>query len=260
MVINTLYYKNAQENLKIIILSTIDKIEIKKFSKLANDWWSPNGKFKPLHLFNPSRIKFIKEKLIYYFELNPKAQKPLRKINILDIGCGGGLLCEPLKRLGATITGIDASKNNIKVAKLHAKEMNLNINYIHCSPENLKLKDKYDVILNMEIVEHVSNVDLFVKNCSTLIKRNGIMFIATINKNLKSYLHAILGAEYILRWLPIGTHDWNKFLTPQELKIITTRNNFTADEMVGMRFDLFSKKWHITTDVSVNYISTFIKN
>ena len=241
-------------------MSTIDKIEIEKFSKLAGDWWNPNGKFKSLHLFNPARIKFIREKLISCLDLDSKALEPLKKINILDIGCGGGLLCEPLKRFGATITGIDASKNNIKVAKLHAKEMNLNINYIHCSPENLKFKDKYDVILNMEIVEHVSNVDLFVKNCSTLIKKNGIMFVATINKNLKSYLYTILGAEYILRWLPIGTHDWNKFLTPQELEIITSRNNFTTDEVVGMRFDLFSKKWHKSSDVSVNYISTFLKD
>ena len=152
-------------------MSTEDKIEVEKFSKLASDWWNPNGKFKPLHLFNPVRIKFIKEKLIYYFGLDPKAQEPLKKINILDIGCGGGLLCEPLKRLGATITGIDASKNNIEVAKFHAKEMNLNINYIKCSPENLKFKNKFNVILNMEIVEHVSNVDLFIQNCSTLIEK-----------------------------------------------------------------------------------------
>jgi len=241
-------------------LTTIDKTEIEKFSKLANDWWNPNGKFKPLHLFNPVRIKFIKEKLIYHFGLDPKIQEPLKKMNILDIGCGGGLLCEPLKRLGATVTGIDASKNNIEVAKFHAKEMNLNINYIKCSPENLEFKNKFNVILNMEVVEHVANIDLFIQNCSNLIEKNGIMFIATINKNLKSYLYAILGAEYILRWLPIGTHDWDKFLTPQELEIIAIKNNFTMDEVVGMEFNLFSKKWLKSTDASVNYISTFSKN
>ena len=241
-------------------MTTIDKIEVKKFSKLARDWWNPNGKFKPLHLFNPARIKFIKEKLISYFGLYPKAQSPLKKINILDIGCGGGLLCEPLKRLGATVTGIDASKNNIEVAKLHAKEMNLNINYIHCSPENLTFKSKFNVILNMEVIEHVSNTNLFIHNCSKLIEKNGIMFVATLNKNLKSYLYAILVAEYFLRWLPIGTHDWNKFLTPQELEIIATRNNFAVDEVVGMKFDLLLKKWHKSPDASVNYISTFLKN
>ena len=241
-------------------MSTVDKIEVEKFSKLASDWWNPNGKFKPLHLFNPARIKFIKEKLVYYFGLDPEAQEPLRKINILDIGCGGGLLCEPLKRLGATVTGIDASKNNIEVAKFHAKEMNLNISYVKCSPENFNFKNKFNVILNMEVVEHVSNVDLFIKNCSTLIEKNGIMFVATINKNLKSYLHAILGAEYILRWLPIGTHDWEKFLTPQELVIIAIKNNFTMNEIVGMKFNLISQKWRKSTDSSVNYISTFSKN
>ena len=241
-------------------MTTVDKTEIEKFSKLASDWWNPNGKFKPLHLFNPARIKFIREKLISHFRLNSRDQEPLKNINILDIGCGGGLLCEPLKRLGATVTGIDASKNNIEVAKLHAKEMSLNINYINCSPEKLKLKNKFDVILNMEVIEHVLNVDLFIQNCSMLIEKNGIMFVATINKNLKSYLYAILGAEYIMRWLPIGTHDWEKFLTPQELEIIATRNNFTMDEVVGMKFNLFSKKWLKSTDASVNYISTFSKN
>ena len=241
-------------------MTTVDKTEVEKFSKLARDWWNPNGQFKPLHLFNPARIKFIKEKLIYYFRLNPKAQEPLKKISILDIGCGGGLVCEPLKRLGATVTGIDPSKNNIEVAKFHAKEMNLNINYIKCSPENLNFKNKFDVILNMEVVEHVSNVNLFIKNCSKLIKKNGIMFVATINKNLKSYVFAILGAEYILKWLPIGTHDWNKFLTPKDLETITNKNKFVADETVGMKIDLFTNKWNKSDDTSVNYISTFLKN
>ena len=138
--------------------------------------------------------------------------------------------------------------------------MNLNIKYMHCSPENLNFKGKFDVILNMEVVEHVSNISLFIKNCSSLIKKNGIMFVATINKNLKSYVFAILGAEYILRWLPIGTHDWNKFLTPKDLEIITNKNNFMTDETVGMKFDLFSNEWNKGDDTSVNYISTFLKN
>ena len=241
-------------------MTTIDKIEIEKFSKLAKDWWNPDGKFKPLHLFNPTRIELIKEKLISYFGLNLKSKEPFKKINILDIGCGGGLLCEPLRRLGATITGIDASKNNIEIARMHAKEMNLDIQYIHSSPENLKLKKKFNVILNMEIVEHVLDVDLFIQNCSNLIEKNGIMFVATINKNLKSYLYAILGAEYILRWLPIGTHDWEKFLTPKDLEIIAHKNDFTIRGMVGIKYNLFAKKWHRSTDSSVNYISIFSKN
>ena len=204
-------------------MTTVDKIEIEKFSKMARDWWNPKGKFKPLHLFNPTRIAFIKEKLISHFKLDSDSEKPFKNINILDIGCGGGLLCEPLKRLGATVTGIDASKQNIEVAKFHANEMNLNIDYIHCEPEKLKINKKFDVILNMEVVEHVSNIDLFIEHCSQLIEKNGIMFVATINKNLKSYLFAIVGAEYILRWLPIGTHQWDKFLTPQELEIIAKK-------------------------------------
>jgi len=241
-------------------LTTINKTEIDKFSKLANEWWNPYGKFKPLHLFNPVRIKFIKEKLISYFKLDPSSKEPLKKISLLDIGCGGGLLCEPMKRLGAEVTGIDASKNNIEVAKIHAREMDLNINYINCSPENLTFDKKFDVILNMEVVEHVSDLDLFIKNCSKLLKKNGIMFVATINKNLKSYFFAVLGAEYILRWLPIGTHDWEKFLTPNKLKIITTKYNFSSDEVVGMKFNLISKKWNTSSDASVNYISTFLRN
>ncbi len=241
-------------------MTTINKREIEKFSKLAKEWWNPNGKFKPLHQFNPARIKFIKQKLISYFKLNSRSLKPLNKLNILDIGCGGGLLCEPLKRLGGNMTGIDASKNNIEVAKLHAKEMGLKIEYIHSSPENLKLKKKFDVILNMEVIEHVSNVDFFIEKCSSLINKDGIMFVATINRNLKSYLFAIVGAEYILRWLPIGTHDWEKFLTPNELEEITKKKNFTSDDVVGMKFDPFSRKWTKSGDISVNYISTFFKN
>ena len=240
-------------------MTTVDKIEVEKFSKLAKDWWNPNGKFKPLHLFNPARIKFIKEKLISHFKMDTNSEKPLKGLKILDIGCGGGLLCEPLNRLGANMTGIDVAANNIKVAKLHSKEMNLNINYIHCAPENLKLKDKFDVVLNMEVVEHVSNLNLFIKNCSELTKKNGAMFVATINKNLKSYIFAIIGAEYILRWLPIGTHEWDKFLSPQELEIISNKHNFINDELVGMKFNFLSNKWYQSKDASVNYISTFLK-
>tara|TARA_Y100000590_G_scaffold174987_1_gene200003 strand:- start:13829 stop:14554 length:726 start_codon:yes stop_codon:yes gene_type:complete len=241
-------------------LSTVDKIEVEKFSKLAEDWWNPVGKFKPLHVFNPVRIKIIKEKLISHFSLDKKSQKPLKKLRILDIGCGGGLLCEPLARLGADITGIDVSKKNIEIAKFHSKEMGLKINYICSSPENFKKKNNFDVILNMEVIEHVSDTNLFIKNCSNLIKKNGIMFVATINKNLKSYLFAILGAEYILRWLPIGTHDWNKFLKPEELEAITKKNNFINNDLIGVKFNILSNNWSVSNDTSVNYIGIFLKN
>tara|TARA_B110000438_G_scaffold151920_1_gene145962 strand:+ start:60 stop:785 length:726 start_codon:yes stop_codon:yes gene_type:complete len=240
-------------------VTTIDKKEIEKFSKLAKDWWNPNGKFKPLHLFNPTRIKFIKKKITSHFKIDLNNAEPLKKLRILDIGCGGGLLSEPMCRLGAEVTGIDASENNIKTASLHAKEMNLDIKYICGSPEKLDLKNKFDVILNMEVIEHVANVEFFINNCSKLIKKNGIMFVATINKNLKSYIFGIVGAEYILRWLPIGTHDWEKFLTPKHLENIVTNNNFLADETIGIKFNLFTNKWNESEDISVNYISTFLK-
>ena len=227
---------------------------------MAKDWWNPNGKFKPLHLFNPARIAFIKEKLISHFRLDPNSSKPLRELKILDIGCGGGLLCEPLNRLGATITGIDPSSDNIEVAKLHSKEMDLDIKYIRSATENLNLINEFDVILNMEVIEHVSNVEIFIQNCSKLTRENGIMFVATINKNLKSYLFAIIGAEYILRWLPIDTHSWDKFLTPKDLENIAIKNSFMADKTVGMKYSLFSNKWSESRDTSVNYISIFVKN
>ena len=241
-------------------MNTIDKIEIEKFSKLAKDWWNPEGKFRPLHLFNPARIKFIKEKLIYHFKINSNNERPLDKLKILDIGSGGGLLCEPLNRLGADVTGIDASNSNVQVAKLHAEEMNLNIKYIHSSPEKINLENKFDVVLSMEVVEHVADINFFIHTCSKLVKKDGILFVATINKNLKSYALAILGAEYILRWLPIGTHDWNKFLTPQELESIGKKNNFIMDELVGMKFNLLLKEWKKSSDTSVNYITTFLKD
>ena len=196
--------------------STINKKEIDKFSKIAEDWWNPEGKFKPLHQFNPERIKYIKDNTIKHFNLTNK-DKPFKNLNILDIGCGGGLLSEPMSRLGGNVTGIDASEKNIISAKIHAKQNNLNISYFCNSPENFKSNKKFDLVLNMEIVEHVEDVNFFIKKSSELLKKNGLMFVATLNRTLKSYIFAIIGAEYILRWLPIGTHEWNKFLTPEEL-------------------------------------------
>ena len=196
-------------------MNSINKKEIEKFSKIAQEWWNPNGKFKPLHNFNPIRIKYIKENIIKDFKIKP-SEKPLKKIHLLDIGCGGGLLSEPMCKLGANVVGIDASAKNIEVAKFHAKKNKLKINYKVTSPEKLKTNLKFDVILNMEIVEHVENIDFLSKKVQT-VKKNGIMFVATLNKTLKSYAFAIIGAEYILKWLPIGTHDWEKFIKPNDL-------------------------------------------
>ena len=209
-------------------MSSVNKKEIEKFSNIADEWWDPEGKFKPLHKFNPIRIKYIKENIIKEFQLKNK-KYPLSGINVLDIGCGGGLLSEPMCRLGANVTAIDASNKNIAVANLHAKKNNLKINYICSSPEKLRTTKKFDVILNMEIVEHVEDVDFFLKSCANLLKKNGLMFIATINKTLKSYIFAIVGAEYVLRWLPIGTHEWEKFVKPEELKRILLKNKLNLD-------------------------------
>ena len=238
--------------------NTINKKEIEKFSKIAKEWWNPNGKFKPLHKFNPIRISYIKENIIKTFKLNQK-KAPLKNIKVLDIGCGGGLLAEPMCRLGAKVTAIDASEKNINVAKLHAKKNNLKINYICTSPEKLKNDNKFDVILNMEIVEHVEDINFFLRSCSKLLKKNGIMFVATLNKTLKSYIFAIVGAEYILRWLPIGTHEWEKFVNPDDLIKILKINNIKLDRIDGMKFNVITDKWNISQDKSVNYIAKFIK-
>ena len=239
-------------------MTSVNKKEIDKFSKMANEWWDPEGKFKPLHKFNPTRIKYIKENIINNFKLKNKS-KPLSGIKILDIGCGGGLLSEPMSRMGANVTGIDASDKNIKIAKLHSKKNKLKINYLCSSPEKLKIEKKFDVILNMEIVEHVEDIDFFLKSCSKLLKKNGLMFVATINKTLKSYVFAIVGAEYILRWLPIGTHEWEKFVKPEDLKKILMKYDLSLNKLEGMNFNIIKDEWSISRDLSVNYIAKFIK-
>ena len=239
-------------------MNSVNKKEIEKFSKMAAEWWDPTGKFKPLHKFNPIRIRYIKENIINSFKLKSK-RKPLDNINIVDIGCGGGLLSEPMRRLGANVTGIDASSKNINIAKLHAKKNKLKINYLCSSPEKLKIKKKFDVILNMEIVEHVEDINFFINSCSKLLKKNGLMFVATLNKTLKSYLFAIIGAEYVLRWLPIGTHDWEKFVKPEDLKKILNKNNLKLEKLDGMNFNIISDEWSVSSDTSINYIVKSIK-
>ena len=238
--------------------NTINKQEIAKFSKIAADWWSPNGKFKPLHKFNPIRIKYLKENIIEHFKLK-QTSSPLKGLNILDIGCGGGLLSEPITRLGAKVTAIDASKKNIQVAKFHAKKNNLKINYLCSPPEKLNLDKKFDVVLNMEIVEHVEDLNFFIKKSSNLLKKNGLMFIATLNKTFKSYMFAIIGAEYILRWLPIGTHDWEKFVKPDNLVNLAINSNLKLKKLSGMKFNPIIDEWSLSNDKSVNYIAKFKK-
>ena len=237
---------------------TINKKEIDKFSKLADEWWDPEGKFKPLHNFNPVRLKYIKDTITKKFG-SKSGNLPLKDIKILDIGCGGGLLSEPLSRLGAKVTGIDASDRNIKIAKMHLEKSKLNIDYYCSSPEKFFVKEKFDVVLNMEIVEHVENVDFFLLKSSELLKKNGLMFIATLNKTLKSYVFAIIGAEYILKWLPIGTHDWNKFYKPKDLIDICEKNSLNFNNLIGVKFDILKNEWIVSEDSSVNYLAQFSK-
>jgi len=239
-------------------MNTINKKEIEKFSKIAEEWWSPNGKFKPLHKFNPIRIKYIKDNIIKNFQLNKK-DEPLKNIDILDIGCGGGLLSEPMSRLGANVVGIDASEKNINIAKFHAKKNRIKIQYICASPENLKIKKKFDVILNMEIVEHVEDINFFLKKSSEFLKEDGLMFVATLNKTLKSYIFAIVGAEYILKWLPIGTHEWEKFVKPEKLNEMARNHYLQLENLDGMKFNLLTDKWSLSSDKSINYIAQFKK-
>ena len=241
-------------------MSTINKDEIQKFSNLADEWWDVNGKFKPLHMFNPIRIEYILDEITKHFKLDRETKFPLKNLEILDIGCGGGLISEPMARLGGNVTGIDAAEKNIKIASLHSKESNLKIRYLENSPEQLKEKEKFDIILNLEIVEHVENLDLYLQSCYDLLKRNGLMFTATINRTLISYIKAIIGAEYVLRWLPIGTHDWNKFVKPEELQKKLTEKKFTTNNIKGLEFNPIFNKWKKSDNLSVNYIICSLKN
>ncbi len=241
-------------------MSTINKDEIQKFSNLADEWWDVNGKFKPLHMFNPIRIDYILDEISKHFKIDRNDTQFLKQLKILDIGCGGGLISEPMANLGASVTGIDASEKNIKVASIHSKKNNLKISYINKSPEQLNEKEKFDVILNLEIVEHVDNIDLYLQSCFNLLKKDGLMFTATLNRTFSSYFKAIIGAEYILRWLPIGTHDWNKFVKPEELQKKLSDISFTFVDIKGLEFNPILRKWKKSENLSVNYIICSSKN
>ena len=235
-------------------MTTINKEEIQKFSKLADEWWNTSGKFKPLHMFNPIRIEYITQITRKHFKITDKKSNLFEGLKVLDIGCGGGLMSEPMARLGAEVTGIDASEKNIKIAKTHSEKNGLKINYLNKSPEQLIEIEKFDIILNLEIVEHVEDLNLYLESCSKLLKKDGLMFTATLNRTLTSYLKAIIGAEYILRWLPIGTHDWNKFIKPEELEEKLKDKDFRTIDIKGLSFNPIFREWRKSDDLSVNYI------
>ena len=235
--------------------TTIDSGEIAKFAAMADEWWNPAGKFKPLHKFNPVRLAYIRDWALKHFGRDETQMRPLDGLRVLDIGCGGGLLTEPLTRLGADVTGIDAGEKNIAVAKLHAERMGLSIAYRETTSEALAAEGStFDIVLNMEVVEHVSNVPLYMKSCADLVAPGGLLFSATINRTARALAFAKFGAEYVLRWLPPGTHDWNKFLTPDELEALTTRNGLKIIEKTGVVFHPLADEWRKSRDTGINYM------
>ena len=237
--------------------TTASPEEIARFSALAEAWWDPDGEFKPLHRLNPTRIRFIRDRVARHFGRDPLAPRPLDGLTLLDIGCGGGLLSEPMTRLGARVTGVDAGERIIGVARVHADQLGLDIDYRCGSPEHLAEagEDPYDVLLNMEVVEHVADIGLYFSACSKLLKPGGVMILSTINRTLKALALAKIGAEYVLRWLPAGTHDWRKFVRPAELVRELRATGVEVAEFKGVSYDPLGDEWRLTDDLSVNYLA-----
>jgi len=235
--------------------TTIDAGEVERFSAMAAEWWDPNGKFRPLHKFNPVRLAYIRDQVAAHFGRDPRAPKPFEGLRFLDIGCGGGLLCEPMARLGGIVTGADASETNIEVAKLHAAEARVKIDYRATTAEALaESGEEFDVILNMEVVEHVADVGLFIGKCGQMLKPGGIMFVATINRTLKALGLAIIGAEYVLRWLPRGTHQFGKLVRPDELERALGEAGMTITDRTGVVYNPLADRWQRSKDLDVNYM------
>ncbi len=242
-------------------LNTIDPAEVAKFEAMAAEWWDPAGKFKPLHMLNPCRLDYITTQIAAEFDRDLTAPLPFKGLRLLDIGCGGGLLSEPMARLGAEVVGADAAARNIPVAQLHAEQMGLNIDYRHCAAEDLaQAGEQFDVVLNMEVVEHVADPQAFLTACQGLLKPGGLMICSTLNRNPKSFLMGIIGAEWVMRWLPKGTHDWRKFITPDELYSMIETAGLTPVDRKGMVFNPITWSWSLSArDLSVNYVTASVK-
>ena len=235
--------------------TTINPEEIAKFAAMADEWWDPKGKFKPLHKFNPVRLGYVRDKVIAQFGKDSTVRRPLEGVRILDIGCGGGLLSEPLARLGATMVGVDAGEKNIRIAELHARQSGLEIDYRATTAEALDASgERFDAVLNMEVVEHVDNVPLYMKSCASLVNPGGLLFTATINRTPRAYALAIIGAERVLGWLPKGTHDFRKFLTPDEISALCARNGLKVIDKTGVVFHPLADEWRRSRDLGVNYM------
>lgn len=242
-------------------MTTIDPMEVAKFEAMAAEWWNPEGKFKPLHMLNPCRLDYITGQIAAEFGRDLKVASPFAGLRILDIGCGGGLLSEPMARLGATVVGADAAARNIPVARLHAEQSGLEIDYRHTTAEDMAAAgEQFDVVLNMEVVEHVSDPLAYLTACRQLLKPGGLMIASTLNRNAKSYLFAIVGAEQVMRWLPKGTHDWRKFITPDELYDLIRKAGLDPVDRKGMVFNFAGWSWSLSArDLSVNYVTASVK-
>ncbi|AUC93629.1 bifunctional 3-demethylubiquinol 3-O-methyltransferase/2-polyprenyl-6-hydroxyphenol methylase [Bradyrhizobium sp. SK17] len=234
--------------------SSVDPAEIAKFSKLSDEWWDPRGNMAPLHKINPLRLTYIRDAACRKFERNAKSLSCLSGLRLLDIGCGAGLLCEPFTRLGAQVIGVDPSATNISAAKLHADKGHLSIDYRCTTVEEMDARERFDIVLAMEVVEHVVDVGAFIKRCATMLKPGGLMVVSTLNRNWKSFALAIVGAEYVLRWLPRGTHEWSKFVTPAELERYLGDVNLTITEQAGVVYNPLADKFSVSTDMDVNYM------
>ena len=235
--------------------TTIDQAEVDRFTAMAAEWWNPAGKFKPLHKFNPVRIRYIRDKAAAHFGRDANSHKPLEGLRILDIGCGGGLLSEPMARMGATVIGADASERNIGIASTHAAQTGVTVDYRAVTAEQLAAEgEKFDIILNMEVVEHVADVDFFITTCASMVKPGGMMFVATINRTMKAMALAIIGAEHVLRWLPKGTHQYEKLVRPEELEKPLTASGMQIDERTGVFFNPLMNQWNLSKDMDVNYM------
>lgn len=239
------------------IRPSIDEAEVAKFTAMAEEWWDPKGKFKPLHKFNPVRLGFIRDTVEAHFDLDPKARKPFEGLRFLDIGCGGGLVSEPMARLGASVTAVDASEANIKTAMTHAKQSGLNIDFRAGTVEALIEAGEapFDVVLNLEVVEHVADPAQFLKDCASLVKPGGLMLVATLNRTAKAWALAIVGAEYVMRWLPVGTHEFEKFLRPEEVAAPMRQAGLQVEPPQGVSFNPLADRWRLSNDVKVNYMT-----
>ncbi len=242
-------------------MTTIDPAEVAKFEAMAAEWWNPDGKFKPLHMLNPCRLDYITAQIAAQFGRDPRAPKPFAGLRLLDIGCGGGLLCEPMARLGAEVLGADAAPRNIPVARLHAERAGLAIDYRVTTAEDLAAAgEAFDVVLNMEVVEHVADPQAYTDACARLLKPGGLMVCSTLNRNPKSFVMAIIGAEWVMRWLPKGTHDWKKFITPDELYAMIRKAGLTPVDRKGMVFNPVAWSWSLSDrDLSCNYVTASVK-